>query len=69
MKTVSESAIAALAYQLWQQRGCPIGSDQQDWFRAEEDLKKLAKGSNGGIADGGAGVKDPKCRHGKHERN
>lgn len=25
-----------LAYQLWIERGCPIGSDQADWFRAEE---------------------------------
>jgi Protein of unknown function (DUF2934) len=42
-EAVNETAIAALAYQLWQERGCPIGSDQGDWFRAEEDLKKLAK--------------------------
>jgi len=27
--------IADLAYQLWLERGCPIGSDQEDWFRAE----------------------------------
>jgi hypothetical protein len=39
---VSENAVAALAYQIWLKRGCPIGSDQEDWFRAEEDLKKLA---------------------------
>jgi hypothetical protein len=25
-----------LAYQLWLERGCPIGSPEQDWFRAEE---------------------------------
>lgn len=31
--------IAALAYQLWLARGCPIGSDQDDWFRAEVMLK------------------------------
>ena len=31
--------IEALAYQLWVQRGCPIGSDQDDWYRAEEELK------------------------------
>ena len=31
--------IAALAYRLWHQRGCPIGSDQEDWFRAEQELK------------------------------
>jgi hypothetical protein len=41
-ETVSENAVAALAYQIWPKRGCPIGSDQEDWFRAEEDLKELA---------------------------
>jgi len=30
--------IAALAYLFWQERGCLIGSDQQDWFRAEREL-------------------------------
>lgn len=36
---VGEDAITALAYQLWQERGCPIGSDQRDWFQAERELK------------------------------
>jgi len=36
--TLREEAIAALAYRLWQDRGCPFGSDQQDWFRAEQLL-------------------------------
>ena len=31
--------IAHLAYKLWQERGCPSGSDQEDWFRAENQLK------------------------------
>jgi hypothetical protein len=31
--------IAILAYRLWQQRGCPVGSDQEDWFRAEQALR------------------------------
>ena len=31
--------IAALAYQLWNDRGCPVGSPDEDWFRAEELLK------------------------------
>ncbi len=35
---VDESAIAARAYELWQERGCPIGSDQEDWYRAEQEL-------------------------------
>jgi hypothetical protein len=38
-ETVSKDAIAALAYQLWQERGCPIGSDQEDWFQAEQELR------------------------------
>jgi hypothetical protein len=38
-EAVSESTIAALAYLLWQERGRPIGSGQDDWFRAEEELK------------------------------
>ena len=36
---INEREIAVLAYQYWQERGCPIGSDQEDWFRAEETLK------------------------------
>jgi hypothetical protein len=31
--------VAPLAYKLWQERGCPLGSDQEDWFRAENELK------------------------------
>ena len=30
--------IAALAYELWQQRGCPEGSPDVDWLRAEAEL-------------------------------
>jgi hypothetical protein len=30
--------IEQLAYRLWLERGCPIGSDQEDWFRAENML-------------------------------
>lgn len=32
------SEIAALAYQLWTDRGCPIGSPEEDWVRAEKEL-------------------------------
>ncbi len=31
--------IAARAYELWQQRGCPIGSADQDWTQAEMELQ------------------------------
>lgn len=30
--------IARLAYALWQQRGCPSGSAEFDWFEAEQKL-------------------------------
>ena len=30
--------IAALAYALWQERGCPEGSPELDWFAAEARL-------------------------------
>jgi len=36
---VTEEAVAILAYQLWMERGCPIGSDKDDWFEAESRLK------------------------------
>jgi hypothetical protein len=26
---------ALLAYQFWMERGCPVGSPAEDWFRAE----------------------------------
>jgi len=31
--------IAALAYQLWQDRGCPQGSSDEDWYEAERKLQ------------------------------
>jgi hypothetical protein len=36
----NQGEISALAYELWTQRGCPLGSPEVDWFRAEEQLKK-----------------------------
>jgi hypothetical protein len=34
--------IATLAHQLWQARGCPEGSPQEDWFHAAEQLRSRA---------------------------
>jgi hypothetical protein len=31
--------IAALAHELWQARGCPVGSPEEDWFHAAEQLR------------------------------
>src|ERR1039457_1622910 len=38
----TESEIATVAYQLWLNNGCPVGSDQEDWLRAEAMLLKNA---------------------------
>jgi hypothetical protein len=36
----TESEIATVAYQLWLDSGCLIGSDREHWFRAEALLSK-----------------------------
>jgi hypothetical protein len=35
--------IAVVAYQLWQQEGCPYGRDKELWFKAVEQLKRPTK--------------------------
>ena len=37
--TFGHAEIAALAHELWQARGCPDGSPQEDWFQAAEYLR------------------------------
>jgi hypothetical protein len=34
-------AVRALAFELWQARGCPDGSPESDWLRAEEQLREI----------------------------
>lgn len=34
--------IAARAYSLWEERGCPEGSSDEDWYRAVKELRSLA---------------------------
>jgi hypothetical protein len=36
----SPERIATAAYFLWEERGCPDGSPEVDWFKAEEQLRK-----------------------------
>ncbi len=48
-----EAQIAARAYELWQERGCPIGTPEEDWSRAEEELRhtpELRVKTSGGAA-------------------
>jgi hypothetical protein len=35
--------VRRLAYELWQARGCPIGSAETDWFAAEKQLEKTSQ--------------------------
>jgi Protein of unknown function (DUF2934). len=32
--------IAALAYEFWKARGCPQGTPDEDWFRAEREIAR-----------------------------
>ena len=36
---ITREDIARLAYTFWQQRGCQGGSPEDDWFRAENELR------------------------------
>ena len=42
-------AIKARAYQLWCERGCPLGSADEDWHQAERELR--AANGDGRISD------------------
>jgi hypothetical protein len=39
----TEAQVAQLAYAYWEARGCQGGSPWDDWFRAEEELKRLGE--------------------------
>lgn len=40
---LSHENIEALAYHLWEARGCPVGSPEQDWHQAEQMLSSRAE--------------------------
>ncbi len=39
--------IRLAAFFLWEQRGCPIGTPDVDWFRAEEEIRAQREHSSG----------------------
>ncbi len=43
VESTTEEQIASLAYEFWLLRGCPIGTPDEDWFRAEEALRQANK--------------------------
>lgn len=42
---VDSEEIARLAYSFWEARGFQGGSPEEDWFRAEEELRKQRTGA------------------------
>jgi len=36
---IFHAQIERLSYQFWEERGRPLGSSEQDWFRAERELR------------------------------
>lgn len=41
--SITHEQIATRAYQLWEDRGCPGGTDREDWLEAERELRHQAK--------------------------
>lgn len=39
---VSHEQVAQLAHRFWSERGRQHGHHEEDWFRAEQELRKLA---------------------------
>ena len=35
-----EEKVSVLAYRIWQERGCRVGSSETDWFKAEQELQR-----------------------------
>jgi hypothetical protein len=40
--SISKEAIARLAHQFWAERGHKHGNPEEDWLRAEQELRKKA---------------------------
>ena len=37
-----EDEVRLLAYQYWEERGCPNDSAEEDWIRAEQEIARRA---------------------------
>jgi hypothetical protein len=37
-KHAGDEELRPLAYQFWQERGCPADSSEEDWYRAEQEM-------------------------------
>jgi Protein of unknown function (DUF2934) len=37
--SISNEDVARRAYSLWEERGRPLGSPEEDWYKAKEELR------------------------------
>ncbi len=44
---VEDEEIRSVAHQYWVDRGCPIGTPEEDWLRAEADVRSRRAQSQG----------------------
>jgi len=40
LSEIFHAQIEKLAYQFWEERGRPLDSPEEDWFRAERELRR-----------------------------
>ena len=40
LSNAQHEQIEKLAYRLWEERGAPLGSPDDDWYRAEQELQR-----------------------------
>ena len=50
---INRDAIEKLAYEYWLNRGCPVGSAEEDWIEAERTLQAAASTEQRAVATSG----------------
>ena len=60
-RALDHADIAALARAIWESKGCPSGSHEEDWFEAERKLRANGHSDPGVAASFAAGVCGPRC--------
>lgn len=48
---IPQELIACRAYEKWQQRGCPLWENDQDWFAARAELEQARGTSSQPVGD------------------
>ena len=49
MPELEPMEVAIMAYQLWELRGCPYGSPDDDWYEAERRIKAWPERDANGV--------------------